>query len=81
MADEEKVKTADAVLDLRGVACPLSWAKARVALDDLRRGDRLTLLLDDERALRDIPRAAEAHGYAVDVPEESAGAWRLRITV
>jgi TusA-related sulfurtransferase len=77
MPDEEKVK----ILDLRGVACPLSWARARVALDDLARGDSLTLLLDEERALRDIPRAAEAQGYAVDPPVRVDGSWQLRVTV
>jgi TusA-related sulfurtransferase len=85
MADEETVKTGAppeaALLDLRGVPCPLSWAKARVALDGLARGAGLTLLLDDPRALRDIPRAAEAQGYAVDGPAGEAGSWRLRITV
>jgi TusA-related sulfurtransferase len=85
MADEETVKIssppAGSLLDLRGVPCPLSWAKARVALDGLERGDALTLLLDDPRALRDIPRAAEAQGYAVDGPEGERGDWRLRITV
>jgi tRNA 2-thiouridine synthesizing protein A len=83
MADEEKVKVAgrEEVLDLRGVACPLSWARTRVALDDLARGDCLTLILDEERALRDIPRAAEALGYAVDAPVRTDGDWRLRIAV
>ena len=81
MADEEKVKTEERILDLRGVACPLSWAKAQVTLEDLARGECLILLLDDARAVRDIPRAAEAQGYVVDAPLESAGAWRLRITV
>jgi TusA-related sulfurtransferase len=78
MADEEKVKT----LDLRGVACPLNWAKARVVLEELERGDPLVLLVDDPRALRDIPRAAEALGYLVEPPEDLAGGgWGLRITV
>ena len=77
MADEEKVKT----LDLRGVACPLSWAKARVVLEDLPRGERLMLLVDDPRALRDIPRAAEALGYAVETPTEVEGSWRLIVVV
>lgn len=82
MADEEKVKIAGPLLDLRGVPCPLSWARARVALDALDGGATLTLLLDDPRAVRDIPRAAEAQGYAVDGPDgDDAGAWRLRITI
>jgi TusA-related sulfurtransferase len=70
-----------AQLDLRGVACPLSWARAKVRLESLARGDRLTLLLDDAKGLRDIPRAAEAEGYAVGEPEPAGKAWRLTITV
>ena len=67
-------------LDLRGVPCPLSWAKAKVRLEELGRDQTLVLLLDDPRGVRDIPRAAEAEGYAVDAPQESAGVWRLAIT-
>ena len=52
-------------LDLVGVPCPLSWAKAKVALADLDRGDLLELTLDDPRGARDLPRAAEAEGHHV----------------
>jgi len=79
MVDEETSKVDDAVLDLRGVPCPLSWARAKVRLGELGRGAALALLLDDARALRDIPRAAEAHGYAVEPAAPVAGHWRLRI--
>lgn len=67
-------------LDLRGVRCPLNWARARVRLEELPRGTALALIVDDARALRDIPRAAEACGYAVaDIVEDAAGAWRITI--
>ena len=35
-------------LDLIGIKCPLNWAKAKVTLSGLVRGDRLELLVDDE---------------------------------
>jgi tRNA 2-thiouridine synthesizing protein A len=66
-------------LDLRGVACPLSWAKTKIRLESLTRGDELTVWIDDPKAARDIPRAAEAEGYAVEEPVAEAGVWRLRI--
>lgn len=66
-------------LDLRGVACPLSWAKAKVRLEQLVRGEMLQLWLDDPKGARDIPRAAEAEGYAVIDIEHDAGFWRLLI--
>jgi tRNA 2-thiouridine synthesizing protein A len=66
-------------LDLRGIACPLSWAKAKVRLETLAKGDELVLLLDDPKGARDIPRAAEAAGYAVTHFAEGADGWRLTI--
>jgi len=68
-------------LDLRGVRCPLSWAKAKVLLETLSSGDEVTLILDDPKGVRDIPRAAEAEGYAVADPEPIGSAWQLTVTV
>jgi TusA-related sulfurtransferase len=68
-------------IDLRGVRCPLSWARARVRLDALPRGAVLELLLDDPRAVRDIPRAAEAAGHHVGDVMDHAGYWRITIEV
>jgi TusA-related sulfurtransferase len=49
-------------LDLRGIRCPLSWAKARVTLETLERSEELELPVDDPQAARDIPRAPERRG-------------------
>lgn len=64
-------------LDLRGVKCPLNWAKAKVRLETLAPGCGLELLLDDPKGARDIPRAAEAEGFDVLENEFSDGVWRL----
>ena len=66
-------------LDLRGIKCPLNWAHAKVRLEQMTRGEKLELLLDDPRGMRDIPRAAEAEGYAVLEIGQAGGVWRLRI--
>jgi len=68
-------------IDLRGILCPLSWAKAKVCLETLAAGDELVLVLDDAGGVRDIPRAAEAEGYAVGDPVRAGDAWRLTIQV
>ena len=71
-------------MNLCGVKCPLNWAKAKVRLEDLERGDLLELLLDDPKGRRDIPRAAEAEGYAiVDIREitDHVGVHRWRIVI
>lgn len=66
-------------LDLRGVRCPLNWAKAKVRLEELPRGAALELILDDPKGARDIPRAAEAEGYAVIEVEQRQSNWRILI--
>lgn len=66
-------------LDLRGVPCPLSWARARVRLDEMSAGQSLILLLDEPRSLRDIPQAAEAAGYAANEATPAEGYWTLVI--
>jgi TusA-related sulfurtransferase len=64
---------------LRGVRCPLNWARAKVRLEEMAVGARLVLVVDDARAVRDIPRAAEAHGYAVLEVHDLGDGWRIEI--
>jgi len=66
-------------LDLRGLKCPLNWAHAKVRLETMHRGETIELTIDDPRGARDIPRAAEAEGYAVGEVRSFDGLWRLRI--
>jgi len=64
---------------LRGLKCPLNWAHAKVRLESMRRGETIELTIDDPRGARDIPRAAEAEGYAVTRVEAADRLWRLWI--
>jgi len=66
-------------LDLRGVPCPLSWAKTKVVLADLAPHDLLEITLDDPRGARDLPRAAEAEGHQVVSTRGEPGYWIIVI--
>ena len=66
-------------VNLFGVKCPLNWAKAKVRLEDLERGDILKVLINDPKGRRDIPRAAEAEGYAIVQIDEVSGGWCIAI--
>ena len=68
-------------LDLRGVKCPLSWARAKVRLESLAAGQEVDLLLDDAQGAADIPRAAEAAGHHVVGVMDEGGRWRITIEV
>jgi TusA-related sulfurtransferase len=50
-----------------------------VRLEELASGGVLELILDDPKGARDIPRAAEAEGYAVLDNSYDGRQWRLRI--
>ncbi len=66
-------------LDLRGIRCPLSWARAKVRLEQLPREATIELILDDAKGAQDIPRAAEAEGYAVMDVDRRQSHWRIVI--
>ena len=58
---------AGTTLDLRGVVCPLNWVKAKLALEELKPGDELTLLLDPGEPIESVPRSAREDGHDVQV--------------
>jgi TusA-related sulfurtransferase len=67
--------------DLRGVRCPVTWARAKVRLETLKRGTEVTLVVDDPQSVRDVPRAAEASGHHVIGVEADGGWWRIVLEV
>jgi TusA-related sulfurtransferase len=66
-------------LDLRGIRCPLNWARTKVFLEGLSSGARVAVWVDDPRAVQNLPRAAEASGHAViDVRKRTDG-WTIEL--
>lgn len=43
------------VIDLRGVACPLNFVKAKLELEKLNTGDILDILLDEGESVQNVP--------------------------
>ena len=66
-------------LDLRGIRCPLNWARAKVHLESLDPGARLAVWIDDPRAVDNLPRAAEASGHAVIAIVKLADGWSIEL--
>jgi len=66
------------VLDLRGLLCPVTWARTRYALGRLQRGGELRVLLDHRPAVPDIKRNAEELGHEVlSTREPEEGVWEM----
>jgi len=66
-------------LDLRGIRCPVNWARAKVHLEGLAPRTRLTVWVDDPRAVETLPRAAEACGHAVLLVTERTDGWTIEL--
>lgn len=66
------------LLDLRGLLCPATWARARYALESIESGAELRVLVDHRPAVPDIRRNAEDLGHeVVAVRDLDPGAWEL----
>ena len=64
--------------DYRGVACPLNYVKAKLALEDLQAGEVLSITVGAEGA-ENVPRSAEADGHEVLSVAQEGDHWRILI--
>lgn len=76
MTDEPKI---DAVIDARGLACPMPLVKARQALMVLPAGAVIRVLATDPAAPRDFEDFAEATGHALLDQREADGVFAILV--
>ncbi len=60
----EKV-TPDRSINIKGLVCPYTFVKAKLAIETMEVGQVLEILLDYEEASRSIPKSMEDHGQKV----------------
>ena len=68
-------------LDIRGLICPLTWARVRRELLSLQPGDRLEVTLDHRPAVPDIKRNSFELGHDVVTATSLGDTWFLVIEV
>lgn len=67
-------------IDLRGDVCPLTFAKTKIALEEMEIGQVLKVLLDYEPATRNVPRSAAMYGDEVlQVTPAGTALWEVWI--
>ena len=52
-------------IDLRGVACPLNFVKAKLEIEKIKIGEVLEVILDDGEPLRNVPASFAEQGQEV----------------
>jgi sulfite reductase (ferredoxin) len=65
--------------DLRGVPCPLNFVKTKLALESMKRGDILEVLLDDGEPIDNVPGSVIAEGHSILKQERVGDHWLLAI--
>jgi sulfite reductase (ferredoxin) len=66
-------------LDLTGVACPMNFVKAKIALEKMPIGDTLEILLDDGGPIRNVPASLSQQGQDVLAVFPEGGQFRVRV--
>ena len=73
---EEAART----IDIRGLVCPMTFVKAKLAIEDMITGGLLSITLDYEPATRSIPNSMRELGHEVLAIEQTGPKeWRLTI--
>ena len=69
------------IVDCRGMACPLPVVNAKKAAEELKSGDVLTVLVDNEIAVQNLTRFAEHKGFAVSAEKKADKEYAVIMTV
>lgn len=52
----------DRTINIKGLQCPYTFVRSKLAIEDMEVGEVLEILLDSEEASRNIPKSMEDHG-------------------
>ncbi len=61
---QEKIR-ADRELDIRGEICPFTFVKSKLALESMKVGEVLRVLIDYEPSAQNVPRSLRDEGQEV----------------
>ncbi len=70
----------DAFADITDVVCPITFVKAKVALEELDDGQVLELKLNGGEPIQNVPRSLKDEGHKVaDVRKNEDGTYTLAV--
>lgn len=70
----------DRKINIKGLVCPYTFVKSKLAIESMDVGQVLEILLDYEEASRSIPKSMEDHGQKVlKVEKVNDTDWILQI--
>lgn len=70
----------DRKIDIRGEICPYTFVKSKLAMEELKIGQVLEVIVDHAPATENVPRSMEAEGHKVlEVSKIGENEWRIII--
>lgn len=70
----------DKKVDIRGLVCPYTFVKSKLAIEAMQKGQVLEILLDYEEASRNVPRSMQEQGQNVlSVDKINEKEWVIKI--
>ena len=69
----------DQHLDLKGIPCPLNFVKTKLALESMRTGSTLEVLLDDGEPIINVAASVKEEGHQILKVENMSEHWKLII--
>lgn len=80
MGEDSGKVVSDRKVDIRGLVCPMTFVKAKLAIEGMAPGEVLEVVLDYDEASRSIPKSMIDHGHEVlKVEKVSEKDWVLLI--
>ena len=66
-------------LNLSGVICPTNFVKTKLALEEIRKGQILEVILDDGEPIRNVPRSIKEEGHRIIKVENLGRTFRILV--
>ena len=58
-------KKGDVFVDITGVVCPITFVKAKVAIEELKDGQMLEIKMNEGEAIFNVPRSFKEEGHKI----------------
>lgn len=66
-------------LDLIGVCCPMNFVHTKLAIQKIKQGDRIEILLDDGEPIANVTRSLRDEGHLIHEIAPEDGHFRVRV--
>ena len=72
---------ADKIVDARGLTCPLPVVNAKQASEQMKEGEQLTVIVDNEVAVQNLQRFAGYRGFPAESEKSGENEYHVNIQI